>query len=341
MGPREVRIQADARLVIAFPSSRAPVSRHAGKWERPVRPDQVDGQDRTALPRTATANNCYQPRQLQRWPVVCEAARPNQPGVLGVPWKLTRSNAMKSHKRNAVLAIMIAVAAIVPQVRAIAAESQHKAAGAKSKGSTAAAAAGSIATAAAVPPALSVTPATLSFEAEVGSAAPPAQSLAVSSGSGVVNYSVSTSSTAGWLSVKAGSGKTPGSISISADPAGLPVGTYSGTVTVASSEAANSPIPVAITLTVAPPALTLAPTTLSFTVQAGGMAPAAQLRNHQQQQRRGARLLPLGYKQGGLAQRKIDNRHNVQVSRHLRESGGTFGGHVLRHCHRGLSGRFQ
>ena len=183
---------------------------------------------------------------------------------------------MESHKRNAVLAIMIAVASMVPQVRAIAAEPQHKAAGAHAKGAAAAVTTGSTATAAAVPLAFSVTPATLSFDAEAGSAAPTAQSLAVSNGK-AVSYSVSTSSTGGWLRVKAGSGKTPDSISISADPTGLPVGTYSGTVTVASSDSANSPIPVAIILTVAPPALTLAPTTLSFTVQAGGMAPAAQL----------------------------------------------------------------
>ena len=57
MGPRRVRIQAAAGRVIAFPSSCAPVSHHADKWERPVRPDQVDGQPRTALLRTATANN--------------------------------------------------------------------------------------------------------------------------------------------------------------------------------------------------------------------------------------------------------------------------------------------
>ena len=90
MDPRKVRIQADARRVIASPSSRAPVSRHAGNGEspvppdQPVRPDQVGGQDRTALPRTATANSSYQRRQLQRWPVVCDAAQPNQPRVLAV-----------------------------------------------------------------------------------------------------------------------------------------------------------------------------------------------------------------------------------------------------------------
>ncbi len=92
-----------------------------------------------------------------------------------------------------------------------------------------------------------------------------------------VSYSVSTSSTGGWLTVKPGSGKTPGSISIVADSAGLLAGTYSGTVIVASTDAANSPIPVAITLTVAPPALGLAPATLSFTAQAGSVAPPAQL----------------------------------------------------------------
>lgn len=85
MGPRKVLLQADARRVIAFSSSRAPVSRHAGKGERPLRPDQVDAQDRTALSRTAAANSCHQIPQLQRWPVVRKAAPPNQPGLLAVP----------------------------------------------------------------------------------------------------------------------------------------------------------------------------------------------------------------------------------------------------------------
>jgi hypothetical protein len=184
---------------------------------------------------------------------------------------------MKSYKRNAALAIVIAVAVVVLQVRAIAAERPHKAASAQGMGAAVAVTAGSTATAAAVPPALSLTPATLSFDVEAGHAAPAAQSLAVSCSGKAVSYSVSTSSTGRWLSVKVGSGKTPSSISISADPAGLPAGTYSGTVIVASPDVANSPIPVAITLTVEPPALTLAPTALSFTAQAGGVAPAAQL----------------------------------------------------------------
>jgi len=53
MVPRKVRIQADARRVLAIPSSRATVGRCAGKRDRPVRPHHADGQDRTALQRTA------------------------------------------------------------------------------------------------------------------------------------------------------------------------------------------------------------------------------------------------------------------------------------------------
>lgn len=85
MVPRIVRIEAEARRVIAIPTLRAPVSLHAGKGKRPVCPDRVDGQDRTALARAATENRCCQPRQLLRWPVVCEAVRPNQPRALSVP----------------------------------------------------------------------------------------------------------------------------------------------------------------------------------------------------------------------------------------------------------------
>lgn len=183
---------------------------------------------------------------------------------------------MKSHKRNAVLAIVIAVAAMVLQVRALAANPKLHAAGAQRMGAAAAVTAGSAAAAAAAPPALALTPATLSFDAEAGRGAPASQSLAVSSSSKAISYSVSSSSTGGWLHVKPGSGRTPDSISISADSAGLAAGTYSGTVIVASSDVANSPIPVAITLTVAPPALNLVPATLSFTAQAGGVAPAVQ-----------------------------------------------------------------
>lgn len=185
---------------------------------------------------------------------------------------------MKSHKGIAVLATVIAVAAMVLPVSALA-TTKHPPKAANAQGAAAAdpAKEGSPATVDVGPPALALAPATISFDAEVGHAAPGAQSLAVSSNGKAVNYSVTSSSTGNWLRVKTGSSKTPGSISISADSAGLSAGTYSGTVVVASSDVTNSPIPVAITLTVAPPPVTLAPAALSFTAQVGGVAPPDQL----------------------------------------------------------------
>ncbi|KAA6458658.1 hypothetical protein DYQ86_19075 [Acidobacteria bacterium AB60] len=183
---------------------------------------------------------------------------------------------MRSHKRYAVLALLIAIAAFL--LPAPASAQKHAPHTASMKGTAAAAATttGTAATPPPGPPALSLAPAALSFDAEVGRAAPTAQSLAISSNGPAVSYSVSSSSTGNWLRVKAGSAKTPGSVSISADSAGLSPGTYSGTVVVASSDVANSPIPVAVTLTVAPPPITLAPTALSFTAQEGGVAPPDQ-----------------------------------------------------------------
>jgi len=164
---------------------------------------------------------------------------------------------MKSHRNRAVLAAVIGVAVLGLQMRAVPTNPPLPADGK-------------------APPALALTPATLSFTAEAGGAVPAAQSVAVSSSGAALGYSVSSSSTGGWLSATPASGKTPGSIRISADSAKLPAGTYSGIVIVASPDAANSPVTVAVTLTVTPPALAIAPTTLSFTAQAGGVAPPAQ-----------------------------------------------------------------
>ena len=175
MVPRKVEKQADARRVIASPSSRAPVSRHAGMHERPVRLDQVDGRDRSALPRASAANSNQ--RQHQLWPVVCKGRRPKATRSTYSPLEAYEVDPMKSHKRRTVFAIVIAIAALVLQVRAIAANPKLHASGARAMGAAAVAAAGSAAKAAA-PPALSLTPAEVSFDAEAGRGAPGAQSLA-------------------------------------------------------------------------------------------------------------------------------------------------------------------
>jgi uncharacterized protein (TIGR03437 family) len=124
-------------------------------------------------------------------------------------------------------------------------------------------------------PTISVSPASLNFSAQAGGAAPAPQQISIS-GSSALSYSVSAGSSA-WLSVSPGNGTTPGSASVSVNPAGLSVGTHNGTITVTSSGASNSPQTVSVTLNVtAAPTIAVSPSSLNFTVQAGGTAPAPQ-----------------------------------------------------------------
>jgi formaldehyde-activating enzyme involved in methanogenesis len=124
-------------------------------------------------------------------------------------------------------------------------------------------------------PTLSLNPASLSFSFTVGGTAPAAQSFAVSSSSGALTYTVSTSG-GSWLSASGG-GTTPGNVSVSINAAGLTAGTYTGTVSVASPSAGNTPQTVAVTLNVAAaPNLIVSPSSLSFSFTIGGSTPAAQ-----------------------------------------------------------------
>jgi glucose/arabinose dehydrogenase len=103
------------------------------------------------------------------------------------------------------------------------------------------------------PPALSVSPASLSFTAVEGAAAPPAQSLSVTNtGGGTLSFTTSDDAT--WLAASPASGTAPGSVSVSVNNAGLTRGTYTGNVVVTASGAGGSPKTIPVTLTVAPPA---------------------------------------------------------------------------------------
>jgi hypothetical protein len=55
-----------------------------------------------------------------------------------------------------------------------------------------------------------------------------------------------------WLTVTPTTGTTPGSISVSVITTGLVAGTYTGTLSIAATGAGNSPLSVAVTLTVSP-----------------------------------------------------------------------------------------
>jgi uncharacterized protein (TIGR03437 family) len=101
-------------------------------------------------------------------------------------------------------------------------------------------------------PVIRVSAAALSFAAGPEVFLPPPQVLAVSNdGYGTLNWRASavTFNGGAWLSVVAGAG----SMTVAADGMGLPSGAYTGRVTVTAEGAANSPLHVAVTLTVTRP----------------------------------------------------------------------------------------
>jgi uncharacterized protein (TIGR03437 family) len=101
-------------------------------------------------------------------------------------------------------------------------------------------------------PVIRLSAAALSFAAGPEVFLPPAQVLMVSNaGFGTLNWRASavTFNGGSWLSVAAGAG----SMTVAADGMGLPSGAYTGRVTVTAEGAANSPLHVAVTLTVTRP----------------------------------------------------------------------------------------
>ncbi len=124
-------------------------------------------------------------------------------------------------------------------------------------------------------------PAALSFTQATGGAAPPAQSLALSTQSGSFPFTITTATSGGinWMKVSQTSGSSPQTISVSANAAGLSPGSYSGSISIAIAGASNNPLVVPITFTVVSgQGITAAPTQLNFTYGAGtGNIPVPQI----------------------------------------------------------------
>lgn len=99
---------------------------------------------------------------------------------------------------------------------------------------------------------LAVSPGSVSATTYIGIPSTPVQSLSVSSSGAPVNYSVTTSGES-WLSIDSTGGKTPGTIKVTIDPTGLAPGTYTGTVTVASSQTTPASQAISVTLTIPAP----------------------------------------------------------------------------------------
>ena len=126
-------------------------------------------------------------------------------------------------------------------------------------------------------PALTVAPTSLAFTYRINGPTPASQPVSVSSGGSPapVTAVVATSPVATWLSVAPGSGTTPVTFNASVTPGGLSAGTYNGVIRITATDAANGFRDVPVTLTVLP-ALSVAPTSLTFTYRINGTAPGSQ-----------------------------------------------------------------
>jgi Viral BACON domain len=124
---------------------------------------------------------------------------------------------------------------------------------------------------------LAPSPASLTFSGGYNSTNPSPQTINVSSsGTGAVAWTALSS--APWLTLSVSNGITPASIQASVNTSTLVPGTYTGTIRIASFGVGNSPqsIPVTLTITSAPSALSLSPSAMSFTALLNQANPAAQ-----------------------------------------------------------------
>ena len=123
---------------------------------------------------------------------------------------------------------------------------------------------------------LTISPNSLTFNATLNGAAPPAQTVSISAQKSTRFTATASTPNAAtkWLTVSpSGTLNTNQKLTISASPSHLSAGTYSGQVLVV---AGGKTYPVAVTLNITGSGLTVSPGSLSFSAPAGGAAPASQ-----------------------------------------------------------------
>jgi hypothetical protein len=127
---------------------------------------------------------------------------------------------------------------------------------------------------------LTVSPASLTFNAVVSGAAPPSQNLLVSAANPTsVTVRASSYSDTGrnWLTVSPSGGITTNrTLKVSVNPVGLAAGTYSGRVSLTANGSTQAVRVAFVVAAVPPTTLTVSPSSLSFAYQIGGTTPAAQ-----------------------------------------------------------------
>ena len=117
-------------------------------------------------------------------------------------------------------------------------------------------------------------PSTLSFSYQQLGSLPAAAQITVTGGGSGLAFTTNATSTGGWLTVSPGA-ITPAVVNVSVNPGTLAVGTYTGSVSIASPAATNSPVTIPVTLTItSAPVLTAQPNAVSFSYQQNGPLPA-------------------------------------------------------------------
>ncbi len=129
-------------------------------------------------------------------------------------------------------------------------------------------------------PKLSISPATLTYDAAVGGPNPPMQAITVANvGLGAITWNATSDAT--WLSSVPTTGPlaTGGStvVDVAVDVTGLAAGTYTGTLSISAAGATNSPQKVFVTLNVNTlPKIGVSAGTFTFNAPLGGPNPANQ-----------------------------------------------------------------
>ena len=138
----------------------------------------------------------------------------------------------------------------------------------------------------AVPPTLVLSSAAVNFNGTSGGANPPPQTVNVTNGgSGTITGLAATVTYTGgqpngWLASALNATSTPSVLTLTPTVGSLANGTYTATVSVAGTGAANSPRTIAVTMVVGPaPSIALSATALTFQADIGGANPAAQVVN--------------------------------------------------------------
>lgn len=124
---------------------------------------------------------------------------------------------------------------------------------------------------------LAASPSMLSFNYQPGGQFPASQSIALTTASGTGTVALSSVTTsAGWLSVTPAS-SAPATLKVSINPGLLSPGNYFGAVIVTGLGSPTASLEIPVTLVVnTVPVLTVSPSALTFSYQAGGAVPAAQ-----------------------------------------------------------------